>query len=253
VRTLRQRPILPSSWISVSRVASAVRGRLARATDSGHQAERVTIRPIPVSEPFPTCVPGRMAPPGHAGLRPASTPYTNCREPDRQRRPPGVTGLGHGAALTLAATVGRRPWDRRQDARPLRSRLSAQHHSRPTAKAQVSESVPLRAAERVTSQVIRALPRTVIGADGRSQSNSRLICPARAVSVLIDDGQQIRSIWRDRPCGHWVVLCLLVAGSCGASRELAPCPRRRPDVRWFSVTGWCPGRRAGRGGAGRGS
>jgi hypothetical protein len=37
-------------------------------------------------EPFPTCVRGRMAPPGHAGLRPASTPYTNCREPDRQRR-----------------------------------------------------------------------------------------------------------------------------------------------------------------------
>ncbi len=30
-------------------------------------------------------------------------------------------------------------------------------------------------------------------------------------------------------------------------------PRRRPDVRWLSVAGWCPGRRAGRGGAGRGS
>jgi NADPH:quinone reductase-like Zn-dependent oxidoreductase len=42
--------ILPSSWISVSRVARAVRADWS-AADSGYQAERVTIRLIPVSEP----------------------------------------------------------------------------------------------------------------------------------------------------------------------------------------------------------
>ena len=49
-----QRPVLPSSWISVSRVADW------SAADSGYQAERVTIRLIPVSEPFPACVRGRV-------------------------------------------------------------------------------------------------------------------------------------------------------------------------------------------------
>ena len=38
-----------------------------------------------------------------------STPYTNGHEPDRQRRAPGVTGLGHGAALAPCGHGGRGP------------------------------------------------------------------------------------------------------------------------------------------------